>query len=113
MRRAHPQELREDARPALLLSVSESRLRELFPVRFTRMDPAAEAEPSKGSLVRLESDDYAVVVYGTVTRRATVSFPVSADVHAALGALFREVPVRDSEILWTVEADAPRRARAR
>lgn len=113
MRRADPEELREDVRPGLLLSVSEDRLRELFPVGFTALAPAAEPEPSKGALVRLGSGHYVVVVYGTVTERATVSFPVSADVHRVMDALLGEVPLQSSEIVWTAEADAPRRAGAR
>ena len=109
MRRADPQELREDARPALFLSLSENRLSELFPVPFSSME--SEAEPSKGALVQLASGGYVVVAYGTVTRRATLSLPISADVHDAIEALLREVALQPSEILWTVEA--PRHAGAR
>jgi hypothetical protein len=109
MRRADPQELREDARPALLLSLSEKRLSELFPVPFSSME--SEPEPSKGALVQLASGNYIVVAYGAVTRRATVSFPVSVDVHDAIEALLREVALQPSEVLWTVEA--PRHAGAR
>ncbi|HEX6085747.1 MAG TPA: hypothetical protein VF266_14545 [Thermoanaerobaculia bacterium] len=109
MRRADPQELREDARPALLLALSESRLRELFPVDFSPVE--SEPEPSHAALVQLMSGAYVVVMYGTITRRATVSFPVSADVHDAIESLLREVPLQSAEILWT--ADAPHRVGAR
>jgi hypothetical protein len=113
MRRADPQELREDARPALLLTLSEDRLGELFPIPFTLVEPGVEPEPSKAALVHLESGDSIVVVYGMVTRRATVSFPASANVQDALDSLLREVPIRSAEILWTVEAGVPRRVGAR
>ena len=105
--------LREDARPALLLDTPEERLRALFPVDLTPLPPEAEPEPSKGALVRLESGHTVVVVYGTVTRRATLSFPVSADVHEAIEALLREVPIERREMLWTAEADVARRAGVR
>jgi len=113
MRRAQPQELREDARPALVLGISEDRLETLFPVGVTPLPPQSEPEPAKGALVRLESGQYIVVVYGTVTRRATLSLPVSANVHDAIEALLREVPIETREILWTAEADVPRHAGAR
>jgi hypothetical protein len=43
--------MNEDAVPALILSVDERRLRELFPVRFFRVDAFAEPEPSTGALI--------------------------------------------------------------
>ncbi|HUR83181.1 MAG TPA: hypothetical protein VM733_20660 [Thermoanaerobaculia bacterium] len=113
MRRADPQELREDARPAVLLSLSEPRLRDLFPISFSAIEDGIEPEPSIGALVRLDSRQYLVVTYGTVTHRATLAFPLSANVHDAIEDLRREVPISDSEILWTADAALPRRAGAR
>ncbi|MDP9191147.1 MAG: hypothetical protein M3P06_05535 [Acidobacteriota bacterium] len=104
MRRARPDELKEDAVPALVLSVDPRRLRELFPVRFSRVESFAEPEPSKGALIQLDSGSYAVVMYGTETRRATISFPAAGDVPRALKALLRETSIHRDEIDWIDES---------
>jgi hypothetical protein len=103
MRRARAAELNEDAVPALVLSVDERRLRELFPVRFMRVDPLAEPEPSTAALIQLDNGPYAVVTYGKETGRATISFPETADVRRALAALVREISIRRNEIEWVYE----------
>jgi hypothetical protein len=103
MRRARAAEMNEDAVPALVLSVDERRLRELFPVRFSRVEPLAEPEPSTGALIQLDSGPYAVVMYGKETGRATISFPATADVRRALAALVREIGIQRSEIEWVDE----------
>src|SRR3954453_10787361 len=97
MRRAKPDELNEDAKPIALLQLSEGRLRELFPVEFSEVDPLAAAEPSIGSLVQLDSGLYAVIMYGKVTGQTEVSmlFP------AHWLAFLREVPLSTNEIVWT------------
>jgi hypothetical protein len=104
MRRARPSELKEDAVPALVLSVDPRRLRDLFPVRFSRVDSLAEPEPSKGALIQLDSGPYAVVMYGTETRRATISFPAASNVRRTLTALLRETPIHRDEIEWIEES---------
>lgn len=103
MRRARAAEMNEDAVPALVLSVDERRLRELFPVRFSRVNAFAEPEPSTGALIQLDSGPYAVVMYGKETGRATISFPATADVRRALAALIRETTIRRSEVEWVDE----------
>jgi hypothetical protein len=95
--------MNEDAVPALVLSVDERRLRELFPVRFSRVDALAEPEPSTGALIQLDSGPYAIVMYGKETGRATISFPATADVGRALAALIRETTIRRNEIEWVDE----------
>jgi hypothetical protein len=75
MRRARPDELNEDAKPIALLQLSEDRLRELFPVEFSEVDPLAAAEPSIGSLVQFDSGFYAVVMYGNVLAKLKSRFP--------------------------------------
>lgn len=107
MRRARATEMNEDAVPALVLSVDERRLRELFPVRFSRVEPLAEPEPSTGALIQLDSGPYAVVMYGKETGRATISFPATADVRRALAALVREIAIQRSEIEWVDEPAKP------
>jgi hypothetical protein len=103
MRRARAAELNEDAVPALVLSIDERRLRELFPVRFLRVDPLAEPEPSTAALIQLDNGPYAVVTYGKETGRTTISFPETADVRRALAALVREISIRRSEVEWVYE----------
>ena len=110
MRRARATEMNEDAVPALVLSVDAHRLRELFPVRFSRVAPLAEPEPSTGALIQLDSGPYAVVMYGKETGRATISFPASADVRRALAALVREAGIRRDEITWVDEVRRAKRS---
>jgi hypothetical protein len=104
MRRARPSELKEDAVPAMVLSIDPRRLRELFPVRFSRVGSFAEPEPSKGALIQLDSGPYAVVMYGTETGRATISLPAASNVRLALAALLRETPIHRDEIEWIEES---------
>ncbi|HEV7488336.1 MAG TPA: hypothetical protein VGQ65_21890 [Thermoanaerobaculia bacterium] len=108
MRRAKPNELNEDAKPIALLQLSEDRLRELFPVEFSQVDPLAAAEPSIGSLVQLDSGPYAVVMYGKSTGETEVSMPVSAPLARYWAAFLREVPLINNEIVWTSAKIAPR-----
>jgi hypothetical protein len=108
MRRAKPDELNEDAKPIALLQLSEDRLRELFPVEFSQVDPLAAAEPSIGSLVQLDSGPYAVVMYGKSTGETEVSMPVSAPLARYWEAFLREVPLIANEIVWTSTKVAPR-----
>jgi hypothetical protein len=107
MRRARPDELNEDAKPIALLQLSEDRLRELFPVEFSEVDPLAAAEPSIGSLVQFDSGFYAVVMYGKRTGQTEISIPVSATPAPHWTAFLREVPLLAIEIAWTAEAIAP------
>jgi hypothetical protein len=108
MRRARPDELNEDAKPVALLQLSEDRLRELFPVDFTEVDPLAAAEPSIGSLVQLDSGPYAVVMFGKSTGETEVSMPVSAPLARYWAAFLREVPLIANEIVWTSVNVGPR-----
>jgi hypothetical protein len=101
MRRTHPEELSEDARPIALLRLSRERLEELFPVEFSEVDPLAAAEPSIGALIQLESGPYAVVMHGKTTGDTEVSLPVNAPMARHWAALLREVPLIANEIVWT------------
>lgn len=103
MRRAQPNELQEDAVPAMVLQTSKQRLRELFPVRFSAMDTFAEAEPSRGALLQLNDGPFVVVIYGTLSHRTTVSVPVSANVRKTIQSLVREVGITRDDILWAAE----------
>jgi hypothetical protein len=103
MKKARPADLTENAVPALVLVAGERRLRELFPVPFSRVDPLAEPEPSKGALIELDSGEHVVVMYGKFTKRVTISFAESADVPTTLAALLREAPVRRHEVAWVAD----------
>lgn len=104
MRRARPEDLKEDAKLVALLRLSKDRLEELFPVELSEVDPFAAAEPSIGGLVQLESGPFAVVTYGKVSAEAEVSFPVSAPAAQDWAAFLREVPLVVKEVVWTSEA---------
>jgi len=104
MRRARSDELKEDARPIALLRLSKDRLKELFRVELSEVDPLAAAEPSIGGLVQLESGPLAVVMYGKVSGEAEVSFPVSAPTAHDWAAFLREVPLVVKEVVWMSEA---------
>jgi hypothetical protein len=101
MRRANPEELREDARPIALLRLSKDRFEELFPVEMSDTDPLSAAEPSIGGLVQPDSGPYAVVVYGKTSGEAEVSLPVSSPMPRQWKAFLREVPLASREIVWT------------
>ena len=103
MRQPRPAELKEDAKPVALLRLSKDRLRELFPVELSEVDPLAAAEPSIGGLVQLESGPFAVVIYGKSTGETEVSMPVSAPLARYWAAFLREVPLIANEIVWTSE----------
>jgi hypothetical protein len=104
MRRARPDQLNEDAVPAMVLQASEHRVGELFPVPFSIVDSFAEAEPSRAALVELESGSLVAVNYGTVTHRVTVSVPVSKDVRRTIDALVRETGIQRDEVVWLADA---------
>jgi hypothetical protein len=103
MRCAQALELNEDAVPTLVLEVSEQRLKELFPVSFTAVDSLSEPEPSIAALLQLASGTYCVVTFGSITHRATISFPVTADVGRAAASVIRETGLRKDEVRWIAE----------
>jgi large subunit ribosomal protein L29 len=103
MKRARAHELNEDAVPGMVLHATKHRLAELFPVRFSAVDPLAEAEPSEAALVQLESGAFAAINYGTITQRVTISVPISANVRKTIEALLREAAIRAEEIIWVAD----------
>lgn len=103
MRTAPPQALTVDVRPAMTLRLSESELRTLFPVEFQDVDPLAAAEPSRATLIRLDSGKLAVVEFGIATSTLTVSVPVGANVDETLSDLFLEAPINGAAIAWIAD----------
>lgn len=102
MRRAEPQELTTAAVPVLTARVTDTELKKWFPVSFDDVDdPLAAAEPSKAALVQLRSGDYIVLFYGKESEQLTVEIPAAAaDPSSVLVALFDEVPLTNSRVLW-------------
>jgi hypothetical protein len=101
MRSAKPEELKHAANPMLTARLSAAELAEWFPVAFEEIiDPWATPEPSKGALVRLDSDEYIVIYGGYDSSELTVETPsVTPDKHV-LASLLHEVPQLKSRILW-------------
>lgn len=101
MRSARPEELKLAANPMLTARLSESELAEWFPVAFEEItDPWATPEPSKGALIRLDSDEYIVIYWGYDSSELTVETPNTIPAKHVLASLLREVPQLKSRILW-------------
>jgi hypothetical protein len=101
MRTANPGELKSHAYPVLAAAISEAELSKWFPVQFQRItDPQEAAEPSKAALIRLESGDYFVLYFGELSNQITLRIPTSIGASSFLKALFREVPLPRSRIVW-------------
>ena len=101
MRVAKPEELKTEAEPALKVRLPEGELSKLFPVRMKNIDPLSEPEPSKGILLRLESGDYAVLIYGKVSETLTV-LAVRPKLAKTVDNLLKEVPIPDEKIIWRI-----------
>jgi hypothetical protein len=99
MRAAKPQELRTEAVPALKIQLPEGELSKLFPVRMKNIDPLSEPEPSKGILVRLQSGDYVVLVYGKMSETLTV-LAARPKLEKTVESLLKEVHIPDEMIVW-------------
>lgn len=101
MRRASPDELKEQAFPVMTAQLSEVELGEWFPVSFDEInDPWAAPEPSLGALVSLESGEYVVLDYGRDSSQLIVRIPANLDPTAFLVSFFREIPMPRARILW-------------
>ena len=101
MRGAGPEELKDAANPMLTARLSESELAEWFPVACEEItDPWATPEPSKGALIRLDSDEYIVIYWGHDSSELTVETPNVIPDRRVLASLLREVPQLKSRILW-------------
>jgi hypothetical protein len=88
--------------PVLTAHVTGAELTRWFPIRFEDIDdPLAAAEPSKAALVQLRTGDYVVLSYGKESEQLTVEIPsAAADTASVLAALFDEVPLSPSRVLW-------------
>lgn len=101
MRVAKPEELKAQASPVLTARVSETELRKWFPVPFQEItDPEATPEPSKGALIRLDAGYYAVLYFGETSKQLVIESPSTVDPSDVLAAVFREVPLPRSRVLW-------------
>lgn len=101
MRVATPDELKTHAYPVLAAAISDEELSNWFPVPFQSIaDPQEAAEPSKAALIRLDSGEYFVLFYGELSNQVTLRIPTSVDASAFMQALFLEVPLPKSRIVW-------------
>ncbi len=104
MRVAKPNELTAHALPVLTASVSEAELSKWFPVSLQQItDPQEAPEPSKAALIKLDAGHYFVLYYGEISKQLMLRIPEASDASAFLSALFREVPLPRTRILWRRE----------
>jgi hypothetical protein len=101
MRAAKPQELKTEAVPALKIQLPQEELSKLFPIKMKDIDPLSEPEPSKGILLRLQSGDYAVLIYGKLSETLTV-LAAPTKLAKTVDNLLKEVPIPDEKIIWRV-----------
>jgi hypothetical protein len=99
MRVAKPEELGTEAVPALKVQLPEEELSKLFPVRMKNIDSLIEPEPSKGILIRLQSGDYAVLIYGKLSETLTV-LAAPTKLAKTVDSLLKEIPIPDAKIIW-------------
>jgi hypothetical protein len=101
MRVAKPDELTTHAYPVLAAAISEAELSRWFPVAFHDItDPQEAPEPSKAALIKLDAGEYCVLYYGELSNQLMLRIPTSTDASTFLDALFREVPLPRSRIVW-------------
>ena len=101
MRRASPDELKEQAFPVMTAQMSETELGEWFPVAFDEInDQWAAPEPSLGALVSLDSGEYVVLDYGRDSNQLIIRIPAALDPTIFLASFFREIPIPRARILW-------------
>jgi hypothetical protein len=99
MRAAKPEELGIEAVPALKIQLPEEELSKLFPFRMRNVDALSEPEPSKGILLRLQSGDYAVLIYGKLSETLTV-LAAPTKLAKTVDNLLKEVHIPDEKIIW-------------
>lgn len=101
MRRARPNELKEDAVPVMTARLSEAELGKWFPVPFDEInDPWAAPEPSLGALVSLDAGEYVVLDYGRESNQLIVRIPANLDATSFLASFFHEIPMPRARVLW-------------
>ncbi len=106
MIRAEPEELREEVVPVLEARLPEHEVRRLLAVDLRRLDPLAEAEPSLGALLRLESGLIVLAVYGRETATLSLRLPEASVEPGVLRSLLEEIPIPERSIVWRSPAAA-------
>lgn len=110
MRQAKADELQSDAFTALMARLPEVELRKRFPVQFLDIDTFAEAEPSMGALVQLESGGYVGLIYAKLSETLKILLPEGMDPKTGIDALLEEVALPPSTVTWRCDRDrAPTR----
>ena len=101
MQAARPDELKTNAFPVVTARISKAELSKWFPVPFEDIrDPEATPEPSKGALAKLANGLYFILYWGELSKELTLRIPKKTDATDFLAALFREVPLLKSRIVW-------------
>jgi hypothetical protein len=115
MRRAKPDELKEQAFPVMTARLSETELGKWFPVAFDEInDPWAAPEPSLGALVSLDAGEYVVLDYGRESSQLIVRIPANLDATSFLASFFKEIPMPRARVLWRrADAKLPRMVAAK
>jgi hypothetical protein len=115
MRRAKPDELKEQAFPVMTARLSETELDKWFPVAFDEInDPWAAPEPSLGALVSLDAGEYVVLDYGRESSQLIVRIPANLDATSFLASFFKEIPMPRARVLWRrADAKLPRMVAAK
>ncbi len=101
MRAANPDELTEHALPIMTATISEAELVRWLPFSFQEItDPWADAEPSKGALIKLDNGDYFVAYWGHDSGQLTIRVSPTTDASAFVTSFFREVPLPRARVTW-------------
>jgi hypothetical protein len=108
MIRAEPKELNREVVPVIEAHLSENQVSRLVPVEMVQLDALAEAEPSLGALLRLETGQYAVVVYGTETQTLSLRLPEDEVSRKAIETALTEIRIPAAAISWRREPDLTR-----
>lgn len=104
MRRAKPDELKEQAFPVMTARLTEAELGAWFPIPFDEInDSWAAPEPSLGALASLDAGEYVVLDYGRDSNQLIVRIPSNRDASSFLISFFREIPMPRNRVLWRRE----------
>lgn len=110
MKKAAPSELATEAVAVLEAGLAYDDLERLIPVGLEPLDPLAEAEPSVGALLRLDTGLLTVAIYGLETETLSLKVPESEVTRRSVRDLLEEIPVPTGSVRWrhpdTVDAPA-------
>lgn len=100
MRVAAPTELTVPTEIVLLANVSADALRRVLPLELESIETFAEAEPSRGALLRLRNGDLVMVSWGEITQTLTLYVPTDADPASITLEFLLETGLEAGAIRW-------------